>query len=75
MTQKERYIDSIRGLFPADSQYQGTAEIGRRLLLDAMDKAGFNWRDLPEDVLRIYADMCERENINQERRLFLKDFG
>lgn len=75
MTTKQNHIETIRGLYPADSQYSDTAEIGRRLLLEAMNKAGLNWRDLPEDVLRIYAEMCEREEIKQGRRLYLKDFG
>lgn len=56
-------------LYPADSRYSDTAETGRRLLLKAMENTGFNWRDLPEDVLQEYAVLCEQEDNSLVRGL------
>lgn len=72
---KDKYIDTIRGLYPADSRYPDTAEIGRRLLLEAMEKTAFNWRDLPEDVLRIYAELCEQEDAKSIRSALRRAFN
>lgn len=62
MSKKQDYIDTVAILYPADSQFPDTAEAGRRLLLEAMDIAGFNWRSLPEKVLRHYALLCQIED-------------
>jgi len=60
---KENYINIIEGLFPADSEYSDTAEKGIELMLKAMSVTYFDWRKLPEDVLKIYSELCLIEDI------------
>lgn len=81
MTKRE-HIEMIAGLYPADSQYLDTAETGRRLLLEAMERSGFSWRDLPEEVLREYAALCQweerrpqtlRDGLKKSQTSFLKN--
>jgi len=56
---KDKFIHIINGLYPADSGFPETEKTGKQLLDDAMHEAHFNWRDLPVDVLEIYAAKCE----------------
>lgn len=57
--ENQRLINIIQGLYPADSGFSDTEKIGKALLEDSMHEANFNWRDLPEGVLKIYAEKCE----------------
>jgi len=47
----------------SDGPFEKTAQIGEQLLMEAISES--DWRDLPEDILSLYAAKCERE----ERRL------
>ena len=65
--EREQAIQMIEGLFPADSQYIKTSEIGERLLAQAkMEVVG--WRNEPTDVLIRYAELCMAEENRQARR-------
>lgn len=65
--EKQRLINIIQGLYPADSGFSDTQKIGKALLEDSMHEANFNWRDLPEGVLKIYAEKCETLEKLKER--------
>lgn len=65
MNRKEA-IAIIESLFPPDSQWEKTNEIGKRLLQQAKDETE-NWRNLPDAVLFRYADLCEQEESRQDR--------
>ena len=45
---KDEAISHISNLYPPDSDYSDTAEIGKSDLLDALAN---QWRELPESVL------------------------
>jgi len=60
--EREEAIDKIEMLFPADSEYQDTAEVGQRLL-DQAKREVSGWRTEPTEVLVRYAQLCiQREN-------------
>lgn len=54
---REDAISIIGGLFPADSEYTDTAEIGRQLLERAKREVA-GWRTEPDAVLIRYAELC-----------------
>lgn len=64
---RQDFIDSIETLFPIDATFELTAEIGERLLMEAIRES--DWRDLPEDILSLYAAKCEREENKQAANL------
>lgn len=67
---REQAIANIEGLFPADSQYEQTREIGKRLLEQAkMEVQG--WRNEPTEVLISYAELCIAEE-NKQTQGFLR---
>ena len=57
---REEAISIIECLFPADSQYQESREIGKKFLQQAKDEAN-NWRNEPDNILFRYADLCMQE--------------
>ena len=60
---KEQYINTIEALYRIDSEYPDTSELAKQLFVEAIIDSGYNWRDLPEDVLKNYATRCvNREN-------------
>ena len=59
-------IRFIETLYPADSQYQTTAEIGQRLL-DQAKREVSGWRTEPTEVLVRYAQLCIQEENRQAR--------
>ncbi len=60
-------ISTIESLFPADSQYEDSREIGKRLLEQAeMEVNG--WRDKSTEVLIRYANLCMAEETRQTRK-------
>ena len=61
---KQRAIEVIEQLYPTDSNYPDTNLIGKQYMMEAMDEVGFNWRELPEEILVIWADKC----LAKERR-------
>ena len=61
---KQKAINEIEGLFPADAEYSDTAEIGQRLLEQARREIN-NWRNEPEAILFRYLELCQREENRQ----------
>ena len=61
-------ISTIEALFPADSQYEDSREIGKRLLEQAESEVN-GWRNKPDEVLIRYAELCMQEDERQTRRL------
>jgi hypothetical protein len=60
-------IATIEDLYPPDSEYPDTAEIGRQLLAEAKDTMS-SWRNEPLDVLQEFARLCQREDQRQHPR-------
>lgn len=58
-------------LFPADSKYPNTQQVGIRLLEQAKKNVE-EWRDLPDKVLFEYARLCRKEELAQEK-MFQKE--
>lgn len=54
---REKAIDQIGCLYPADSQYPETAEVGKELLEQAKREIE-DWRNLPTPILIRYARLC-----------------
>ncbi len=58
-------VSTIEGLYPIDSEYDDTKEVGEMLLTEAIQDVFFDWRDLPQEVLVKYAELCiDRDNSN-----------
>ena len=51
-------IQVIAQLFPADSQFEESRQIGLELFLSALAK---EWRDAPDSVLHHYAALCREQ--------------
>lgn len=61
---KDQIIQGIENLYPIDSDFQKTNEIGEKLLMQAIKYS--DWRSLPIDILREYLTLCEyQERTNQ----------
>ena len=69
---KEKAIQVIETLFPADSSWQGTSYKGENLLNEARNEIIGNWRNESEAVLIRYAELCIQEESDQNRRLIRK---
>jgi len=54
---REEAIRHIEALYPADSDYKDTAEIGRQLL-ERIKREVNDWRSEPNAVLVRYAELC-----------------
>lgn len=52
---RHELIELIEGLYPADSENETTRKIGQMILIHAI---GTDWRDLPVEMLRKYAEQC-----------------
>ena len=73
MNRKEA-ITEIEALYPTDSQYPKTNEVGERLLKQAkMEKE--SWRTESTEVLIRYAELCQQEEKTQNRHDFLNRHG
>ncbi len=57
--EKQRILDGIEALYPADSASGRSAYIGQILLHHALENTYYNWRDLPLSVLGRYLAICE----------------
>lgn len=55
---KDEIIERIKLLYPANSCYVDTAQIGRELLLKAIFQ---QWEYLPEEILLRYLQLCQIE--------------
>ncbi len=62
---REDLISDIEGLFPIDSSFESTNDVGERLLLEAIRES--DWRDLPTDILALYRAKCVSEDNRQAR--------
>ncbi len=65
----EQIISNINGLYPIDSEYPDTNEVGKRLLMQAIEQ--WNWRELPDELLKIYEQLCIAED-NRSTNEFIK---
>lgn len=70
MFNREEAILYIEGLFPPDCEYPDTSAIGERLLEQAKRETGFtdNWRNLPDNVIARFAQLCIAEEKRQAGR-------
>ena len=66
MMTREEAIQQIEGLFPADAEYEDTAEIGQQLLEQAKREVS-GWRTEPTEVLVRYAQLCMNKVREMER--------
>lgn len=61
----EEAIGNIQSLYPADSDYEDTKDIGEMLLNQAKFETNASWRDLPDKTLIRFAELCiEYHNSN-----------
>jgi len=67
MNQRERAISNISALYPADSEFEKSREIGIQLLEEAKRNTT-NWRNLPDETLFEYERLCIEENRKQEEQ-------
>lgn len=63
-------ISNIESLFPIDSEYPDTNEVGKKLLMQAIECIG--WRKLNDDILNEYAKLCIDEENRQANRILNK---
>ena len=56
---RQRILDGIEALYPADACQGKVAVIGQVLLSHALNNASYNWRELPVGVLERYLAVCE----------------
>lgn len=68
MFNRQKAIQNIEGLFPPDCEFPQTAAIGERLLNQAKQEAAYNWRDLPDNVLARFEQLCIAEDNRQARQ-------
>ncbi len=61
-------ISIIEALYPADSPYEDSREIGKRLLEQAESEIN-GWRTKPTEVLIRYTELCMSEDNRQTRAL------
>ena len=73
MIKRDGIIQEIEQLFPVDSCYTATKEIGQRLL-DQAKRNTENWRNLPEEILREYWRLCRNEENKQIQKLKKKEY-
>ena len=72
--EREEAIQTIEGLYPADHD-SIAGLIGKGLIVQAKINTNFHdysWRDLPDNVLKEYARLCQQKD-NQETKKFLKN--
>lgn len=69
MNNKERAIDVISSLYPSDSQFPETNAIGKQFMIESINEVGFDWRELPENVLGRWAEKCLAKEVADDRRL------
>jgi hypothetical protein len=71
MDKKIRAIQIIEGLYPPDSEYPESAEIGKRLLEQAKQEVQ-GWRTESEEVLTRFAQLCISEEERSTREFLRK---
>ena len=60
---KNTAIRNIEDLFPMDSHYSDTAKTGESLVIEALRQT--NWRNLPEETLRVLARLNTEKELAQ----------
>lgn len=72
---KDDAIKMIEGLYPTDSEFTSTNEIGEQLLRQAREELNIitDWRDEPTEVLIRYAELCQQKEEEQTRALFRRN--
>ncbi len=68
---RKQAIETIEAMYPPES------EIGEKLLQQAKNDCN-SWKNLPDDVLSRYADLCQQEETRQTNRMLSyqnKDWG
>lgn len=53
---RKNAIENIEALYPVDSGFNETSKIGKKLLLMAILEN--DWRDLSDEILERYSDLC-----------------
>lgn len=66
---KKESINTISSLYPSDSQFPDTNEIGKQFMLESMVEVGFDWRNLPDDVLERWAEKCISREMQFDRQI------
>ncbi len=78
MNAREQAIADIEALFPVDSQYVETNKKGEELLAQARRECE-DWRNLPDNILFRYAELCRQEENRHaretDRHYFASGFG
>lgn len=59
---KKHLIDGINALYPIDSNFSETNQIAAALLIQSMVNTGFDWRTLPNNVLKELYFLCYKES-------------
>lgn len=72
---KDKIIKDIESYYPIDSEYPETNLIGQKLLIMAIQQTKFNWRDLPENVLKKYRELGFNEEETGEITEQLREQG
>jgi len=65
---REQAISNIESLYPIDSQYEATREMGEKLLAQAKRECE-GWRNLPDAILFRYAELCMQQDDRTCREL------
>ena len=63
---REEAINIIEGLYPADSEYPDSREIGITLLEQAKRETN-NWRNCSDEIILRYACLCEIQKVKQRK--------
>lgn len=75
MTRKEA-ISHIEALYPADSQWDGARQVGRKLLEQAKkETTSCGWRELSDATLIRYAEFCQAYDNAEPWALKIGDKG
>lgn len=71
---RDEMIRTIEALYPIDSEYPETNAIGEKLLAQAKKECE-NWRNLPDNILQRYMELCIDEDNRSTRELLKKSKG
>ena len=70
--ERQRILDGIEALYPADSPNSKLSFIGQVLMNHALENSLYNWRELPLPVLARYLAVCEDFERQSEQSADLK---
>lgn len=72
MMTREEAIDIIEMLYPADADYENTAQKERELLERAKREVT-GWRTEPTEILIRYTQLCMEEEDRQDKKMLNKN--